>query len=218
MTPFMNIVETASAFHLANHMTTLCGLGTAMMKRADIPLSRWHWSEIGELSEYYCRTCARIYDQNLAQAAKVAPANKISYIAAKCPKVVSLTEVAGMQVRKKKWQSKPRVRNKSGKPMSKYLAAAKYQTTYTKKWDKNHTSYTIENEQHSWIVIDVRNKKVLCESSDAHFTGGLRYILQFPIEWKKYEDCVKWIGEGTIGDLQESFQNLQIGFKKNFLG
>jgi hypothetical protein len=107
-------------------------------------------------------------------------------------------------------------KNKYGKPPIKYLVAVKYQTFCDKKFTDKH-SYTVENVRYTWIVMDIRNGKVLCESTDSRFTESVKYYVHFPIEWKIYSDCVEWIKSGTIGDIQEGTQNLHIGFENKFL-
>lgn len=67
----------------------------------------------------------------------------------------------------------------------------------------------VEYESH-WIVT--HGNKFLCLS---YFQWD--YIKRFPIKWKKAEDCQKWIESGTIGDLQEDYQCLDIGFRRHLV-
>ena len=104
-----------------------------------------------------------------------------------------------------------------GKPNSKFLAVVKYRTEYDKKFIGNSGSYTLENERNFWVVMDVRDGSVLCESSDCSYTSGVRYWLHFPIQWKEYFKCEEWVKTGCIGEMQENFQNLDIGFHTGFV-
>jgi len=107
--------------------------------------------------------------------------------------------------------------DKYRKPPSRMLAPIKYRMQCDKKYIGKSTSYTIENVRYTWIVLDTRTGKVLCESSDSNFTGGTKYWIHFPIEWNDFSECEKWIKEGCIGEIQERCQNLQVGFQGKFL-
>lgn len=105
----------------------------------------------------------------------------------------------------------------SNKPASKYLAAVKYKMSFDKKYcgprpHNKWSSYTIENIRYTWIVLDIRNGKILCETSDTFFSGRTKYVLHSPIEWKNHSDCTKWIESGCIGELQGSLSNLHVRF------
>lgn len=67
----------------------------------------------------------------------------------------------------------------------------------------------LEYDSH-WIVV--HGNKFLCESI-SHWD----YTKRYPIKWKKAEDCNKWIESGTIGELQENYQNLHIGFTRHLV-
>jgi hypothetical protein len=67
------------------------------------------------------------------------------------------------------------------------------------------------HDKPSWIVVN---------EFDAILCQGIRrfpFIQYDPILWKDYNECERWTKIGFIGDIQESFGNLDIGFQKEFL-
>jgi hypothetical protein len=63
-----------------------------------------------------------------------------------------------------------------------------------------------------WIVLREKDLAVLCES-----VKKFPYIVYFPIKWTNYQACEEWVKTGSIGEIQEDFSNLNIGFVKSFV-
>lgn len=55
------------------------------------------------------------------------------------------------------------------------------------------------------------NDKILCQLINT----TVEYYIAYPILWKSYCDCVKWVEDGCIGEVQEGHQNLRIKFTEN---
>ena len=80
---------------------------------------------------------------------------------------------------------------------------------FTSKYDNE--THTFSN---TWIVIDTSTLEVLCQGIRA-----FPYHVYHPIQWVSYQGAQKWINEGgCIGDIQENHSNLNVGFKKEFIG
>lgn len=65
-----------------------------------------------------------------------------------------------------------------------------------------------------WYVVNIEDETVLCVG----VVSDLRLMMYEPISFKNAEFAEKFIrGEITIGELQESMTELNIGFKKQFV-
>lgn len=76
---------------------------------------------------------------------------------------------------------------------------------YSTRFDEQKKDF-----KHTWAVI--HDNRILCQ--------GIReypYMIFYPIEWNNYTACKSWVDKGCIADIQESFQNLAICFRKEII-
>jgi hypothetical protein len=91
---------------------------------------------------------------------------------------------------------------KMSKPKSKELIIVEWSS----KWNDEQNGFS----DFRWVIV--HKNKILCQ-------GMKRYpfIIYSPILWKDHKAAKEWIESGSIGELQESFSNLNVSFSKNFL-
>jgi hypothetical protein len=67
--------------------------------------------------------------------------------------------------------------------------------------------------EYRWIIIDITDNSVLCYGTKP--LAGLMFFT--PVRWIENFAAQKWIENGCIANIQESFQNLNCGFVREFV-
>ena len=74
----------------------------------------------------------------------------------------------------------------------------------------------------TWIVVDMKNKEVLAigikEITDYSTDRPQRMVMYEPIEFKQRKGAQDFVdGNTSIGHIQESLTELNVGFQKTFI-
>lgn len=64
-----------------------------------------------------------------------------------------------------------------------------------------------------WVVVNVDDDTILCQGW--RISSG--YWFYEPVGWKTYAAAERWVKEGCIAELQETFTNLCVGFQKGIV-
>lgn len=73
----------------------------------------------------------------------------------------------------------------------------------------------VEDHGPQFVILHRDTGRVLCQAGEREYTDGECGILFYPLKFT-YQNAAKWVKSGYIGELQESYTNLQIGFVKSF--
>lgn len=87
--------------------------------------------------------------------------------------------------------------------------------------DRNLRAFDLKSKKGTtWVVVDLDTYEVLSIGVKKIFNVEEREhkILSEPIEFNNYDGAEKFMkGEMTIGEIQESTNELHVGFKKGFI-
>lgn len=73
----------------------------------------------------------------------------------------------------------------------------------------------VEDYGPRFVILHIMTGRILCQAGERQYTRGGSGTYYYPILFT-HKDAEKWVKDGNIGELQEGYTNLQIGFVKNF--
>ena len=64
-----------------------------------------------------------------------------------------------------------------------------------------------------FVVVNVFDQSILAIGIETEYNK----ILYEPVIWKKFKHAEQWVKSGCVGELQEKYCILNIGFRKNMV-